>query len=50
MTITTARTGVPYYTIQIILSIFYMHVSFTSLTLLACLAQRFSQNAKVHVQ
>ena len=47
---TTTRTGAPCHTMQIILSIFYMHVSFTSPILLAYLAQRFSQNARVHVQ
>jgi hypothetical protein len=50
MTITTARTGVPCRTMQIILSVFYMHVSFTSPTLLAYSAQCFSQNARIHVQ
>ena len=38
------------HTIQIILFVFYIHVSFTSLTLLAYSAQRFSQNARIHVQ
>jgi putative flippase GtrA len=44
MAITTARTGVSYHTMQIILSIFYMHVSFTSH--ISILAQRFSQMSK----
>ena len=50
MTITTARTGVLCHMMQIILFVFYMHVSFTSPTLLAYSAQPFSQNARVHVQ
>ena len=50
MAITTARIGVPCHTIEIILSVFYMHVSFTSPTLLAYSAQHFSQNARLHVQ
>ena len=35
MAITTASAGVLCHTMQIILSVFYMHVSFTSPTLLA---------------
>jgi hypothetical protein len=50
MTVTTARIDVPCHTMQIILSVFYMHVSFTSPTLLIYSAQRFSLNARVHVQ
>ena len=50
MAITTARIGVPCHTMQIILSVFYMHVIFTSLTWLISSAQRFSQNDRVHVQ
>jgi hypothetical protein len=50
LAITTTHTGVPYHMMQIILSVFYMHMSFTSLTLLAYSAQCFSQNAKVHMQ
>jgi hypothetical protein len=49
MAITTARTGVPCHTMQIILSVFYMHVSFTSLAWLTDSAQRFPQNDRVHV-
>jgi hypothetical protein len=41
MTITTTRTSILCHAIQIILSVFYMHMSFTSPTLLAYLAQRF---------
>ena len=47
---TTVCTGVPCHTMQIILCVFYMHVSFTSPTLLTYSAQHFSQNARVHVQ
>ena len=50
MAINTACTDVPCHTIQIILSIFYMQASFTSPTLIAYSAQRFSQNVRVHVQ
>jgi hypothetical protein len=50
MIITTTHTDVPCHTMQIILSVFYMHVSFTSLTLLAYLVQNFLKNARVHVQ
>jgi hypothetical protein len=50
MAITTTRTGVPFHTMQFILSVFYMHVFFTSLTWLTGSAQHFSQNDRVHVQ
>ena len=50
MAITIVRTSVTCHTMQIILFIFYMHVSFTSPTLLAYLAQHFFQNVRVHVQ
>ena len=50
MAITTACTGIPCHTMQIILFVFYMHMSFTSPILLAYSAQHFSQNARVHVQ
>ena len=50
MAITIAHTGVPCHTMQIILSVFYMHVIFQSLTWLTYLAQRFSQNDRVYVQ
>jgi hypothetical protein len=50
MATTIARTGVPCHTMQIILSVFYMHFLFTSLTWLTVSAQRFSQNDGVHVQ
>jgi hypothetical protein len=41
MAITPAHTGVPCHTMQIILFVFYIYVSFTSPTLLAYLAQYF---------
>jgi hypothetical protein len=50
MAITTARTDVPCHTMQIIFSVFYIHVLFTSLTWLTGSAQRFSQNDRVYVQ
>jgi hypothetical protein len=50
MAITIACTDVPCHTIQIILSVFYMHVPFTSLTWLTCSAQYFFQNDRVHMQ
>jgi hypothetical protein len=46
---TTTCTSALCHMMQIILSIFYMHVSFTSPTLLSYLAQRFSQNVRVHM-
>jgi hypothetical protein len=45
----TAHTGVPCYTMQLILSIFYMH-SFTSLTFIIMLSTTFFTNARVQVQ
>ena len=50
MVITTTRTDVPCHIMQIILSIFYMHVILQVSLWLTCLAQRFSQNDRVHVQ